>query len=113
MKVGGKFYDCVGGSKSFLGEVNSQDESRRLLNKLWAGWWADINDVEGIRQLFVDAAARRTSLATSFQPYLARIAEYERKALAPCDSVLSRSIADKQSGNDSYAPDVQPALTEG
>lgn len=112
LNVGGKFYDYVGGGKPILGAVNSQGESRRLLDELRAGWWADINDVEGIRQLFVDAVARGTSLATSFQPDLAKIAQYERKALAQRYAALLHSIAGKRSGNNSHAPDAQPALTE-
>jgi glycosyltransferase involved in cell wall biosynthesis len=112
LNVGGKFYDYVGGGKPILGAVNSQGESRRLLDELRAGWWADINDVEGIRQLFVDAAARGNSLATSFQPDLAKIAQYERKALAHRYAALLHSIAGKQTGNDSHSPDAQPAMTE-
>ena len=82
LNVGGKFYDYVGGGKPILGAVNSSGESRRLLDELRAGWWADINDVDGIRQLFVDAAARGTDLSASFHPDVDKIAQYERKALA-------------------------------
>jgi len=112
LNVGGKFYDYVGGGKPILGAVNSEGESRRLLDELRAGWWADINDVEGIRQLFVDAAARGSTLATSFQPDLAKIAQYERKALAQRYAALLHSIAGKQTGNDPHAQGAQPALTE-
>jgi len=47
-------------------------EVRRLLEELRAGWWVDSRNVEGIRQLFIDAAARGDSHALHFQPDLAR-----------------------------------------
>jgi hypothetical protein len=95
LNVGGKFYDYVGGGKPILGAVHSQGETRRLLDELRAGWWADIRDVEGIRQLFVDAAARGSSLQAEFQPDLERIAGYERKVLAQRYARLLRSIAQR------------------
>jgi glycosyltransferase involved in cell wall biosynthesis len=101
LNVGGKFYDYVGGGKPILGAVNSEGESRRLLDELRAGWWADIHDVEGIRQLFVDAAARGNSLASSFNPDVEKIAQYERKVLAQRYASLLHSIADKQRSHDS------------
>lgn len=95
LNVGGKFYDYVGGGKPILGAVHSQGETRRLLDELRAGWWADIRDVEGIRQLFVDAAERGRSLQAEFQPDLERIAGYERKVLAQRYARLLRSIAQR------------------
>ena len=82
LNVGGKFYDYVGGGKPILGAVHPEGETRRLLEELRAGWWAGNHDVEGIRQLFIDAAARGDSLATEFRPDREKIAQYERKALA-------------------------------
>jgi glycosyltransferase involved in cell wall biosynthesis len=104
LNVGGKFYDYVGGGKPILGAVHAQGETRRLLDELRAGWWADIHDVEGIRQLFVDAAARGNSLHTAFQPDLEKIAQYERKVLAQRYAGLLRSIARQQPESDSRAP---------
>ena len=95
LNVGGKFYDYVGCGKPILGAVHSQGETRRLLDELRAGWWADIRDVEGIRQLFVDAAMRGSSLQAEFQPDLERIAGYERKVLAQRYARLLRSIAQR------------------
>ena len=82
-------------------------EARRLLEELRAGWWADIHDVEGIRQLFVDAAARGNSLLGEFQPDLENIAQYERKVLAQRYAVLLQSIVRRQNGVGSKVPAVE------
>jgi hypothetical protein len=73
LNVGGKFYDYVGGGKPILGAVQSGGETRRLFEEFRAGWWADIHDVKGIRQLF--------------------IAQYERKVLSHRYADLLHSIA--------------------
>ena len=96
LNVGGKFYDYVGGGKPILGAVHAGGETRRLFDELRAGWWADIHDVEGIRQLFMDAAARGNSLVTEFQPDKDKIAQYERKVLAQRYAALLHSIARRQ-----------------
>ena len=111
LNVGGKFYDYVGGGKPILGAVNSEGESRRLLDELRAGWWADIHDVQGIRQLFVDAAGRGSSLLTAFQPDLEKIAQYERKVLAQRYAKLLHSIGG-QHELPTQTPEAQPAWTE-
>ena len=112
LNVGGKFYDYVGGGKPILGAVNSQGESRRLLDDLRAGWWADIHDVQGIRQLFLDAAARGSSLPIVFQPDLQKIAQYERKVLAQRYAKLLHSIAGRKPAPSEQTPENQPALTK-
>ena len=96
LNVGGKFYDYVGGGKPILGAVHIQGETRRLLEEMRAGWWADIRDVQAIRQLFIDAAARGKSLATEFQPDVEKIAQYERKVLAQRYAKLLHSIAGRE-----------------
>jgi glycosyltransferase involved in cell wall biosynthesis len=92
LNVGGKFYDYVGGGKPILGAVHPQGETRRLFDELRAGWWAGNHDVEGIRQLFVDAAARGNSPFKEFQPNVDMIAQYERRALAKRYATLLHSI---------------------
>ena len=96
LNVGGKFYDYVGGGKPILGAVHAKGESRRLLDEMRAGWWAGIDDVDGIRQLFIDAVARGYSLSNSFQPDLDKIAQYERKVLAQRYARLLHQIAGGQ-----------------
>jgi glycosyltransferase involved in cell wall biosynthesis len=98
LNVGGKFYDYAGGGKPILGAVHPEGETRRLLEELRAGWWAGNQDVEGIRQLFIDAAARGDSLAAEFQPDREKIARYERKVLAERYARLLHSIAASQRG---------------
>lgn len=93
LNVGGKFYDYVGGGKPILGCLHPEGETRRLFDELQAGWWAAHYDVEGIRQLFVDAAARGNSLHSEFHPDKEKIAQYERKVLARRYSALLHSIA--------------------
>ncbi len=96
LNVGGKFYDYVGGGKPILGAVQPEGETRRLFDELRAGWWAANHDVDGIRQLFVDAAARGNSLAREFQPDTVKIAQYERKVLAQRYAKLLYSIAGRE-----------------
>jgi glycosyltransferase involved in cell wall biosynthesis len=92
LNVGGKFYDYVGGGKPVLGAVHPEGETRRLFDELRAGWWAANHDVQGIRQLFIDAAARGNSLSQEFQPDQEKIARYERKVLAQRYAALLHSI---------------------
>lgn len=112
LNVGGKFYDYVGGGKPILGAVHARGETRRLLEELRAGWWAADDDVQGIRQLFIDAAARGHSPQSEFHPDTGKIAQYERKVLAQRYAALLYSIAGKQRGQCPQAPNGLPARTE-
>jgi Glycosyltransferase Family 4 len=109
LNVGGKFYDYVGGGKPILGALHPEGETRRLLEELRAGWWTANHDVDGIRQLFLDAAARGDSLHTLFHPDRTKIAQYERKVLAQRYAALLHSIADGKGECDSQAHATQPA----
>jgi glycosyltransferase involved in cell wall biosynthesis len=109
LNVGGKFYDYAGGGKPILGAVHPGGETHRLLEEMRAGWWADIHDVEGIRRLFFDAAARTGTLAREFQPDVKRIALYERKVLAQRYASLLHSIAGRQQEDGPHAPAIEPA----
>jgi glycosyltransferase involved in cell wall biosynthesis len=111
LNVGGKFYDYVGGGKPILGAVHAEGESRRLLDEMRAGWWAGIDDVDGIRQLFIDAAARGYSLSDSFQPDLDKIAQYERKVLAQRYARLLHQIAGGQPLADLQSPAAQTGMS--
>ncbi|MGA2171256.1 MAG: glycosyltransferase [Terracidiphilus sp.] len=111
LNVSAKFYDYIGVGKPILATVHPGGEVRRSLEKLRAGWWAGSRDVEGIRRLFVDAAARGNSLHTAFQPDLGKIAQYERKVLAQRYAALLHSIAGRQHEGGSQAPAAQPAGT--
>ena len=93
LNVGGKFYDYIGSGKPIIGAVHSQGETRRLLEDLRAGWWADIHDASGLRQLFIEAVGRVGSLDAVFQPDREAIAHYERGALARRYADLLKSIA--------------------
>jgi hypothetical protein len=105
LNVAAKFYDYVGGGKPILACVHPQGDVRRLLEELRAGWWADSRDVDGIRQLFLDAAARGDSLLREFQPDVAKIAQYERKVLAQRYAKLLHSIAGKTNEANSQIQD--------
>jgi glycosyltransferase involved in cell wall biosynthesis len=99
LNVSSKFYDYVGGRKPILGAVHAEGETRRLFDELRAGWWAGNHDVDGIRRLFLDAAARGNSLLTEYKPDTEKIAQYERKVLARRYAGLLHSIGyscDKQ-----------------
>ena len=93
LNVGGKFYDYIGSGKPIIGAVHSQGETRRLLENLRAGWWADIHDASGLRQVFIEAVGRVGSLDAVFQPDREAIAHYERGALARRYADLLKSIA--------------------
>jgi len=111
LNVGGKFYDYIGGGKPILGAIHPEGETRRLFDELRAGWWAANHDVEGIRQLFIDAAARGDSLAREFQPNRDKIAQYERKVLAKRYAALLYSIAGRERGDGSRTAVAVPAAS--
>lgn len=111
LNVGGKFYDYVGGGKPILGAVHPEGETRRLFDAFRAGWWAGNRDVEGIRQLFVDAAGRADSLRSEFRPDTEKIAQYERKVLAQRYAGLLHSIAGSQHQCDTPTPAALSAGT--
>jgi hypothetical protein len=93
LNVAAKFYDYIGGEKPILAMIHPDGPERSLLEELNAGWWAGSRDVEGIRQLFFDAAARGDSLPSEFQPDKEKILQYERKLLAQRYARLLHSIA--------------------
>jgi len=105
LNAAAKFYDYIGGGKPILAAVHPDGPERCLLEELRAGWWADSHDVEGIRQLFIDAAARGDSLHSDFHPDTKRIAQYERKVLAKRYAELLHAIANKgtESGTQTLA----------
>lgn len=82
LNVSAKFYDYVGSGKPILACVPSLSDARCLLEDLNAGWWAPDHDAQAIRQMFIDAVARRDSLSVSFQPDLNKIEQYERAVIA-------------------------------
>lgn len=96
LNVSAKFYDYVGAGKPILACVHPDGDIRRLIEELHAGWWADSRDIEAIRELFLDALARRDSLPAEFKPDQRKIAQYERKVIAQRYAVLLRSIARRQ-----------------
>ena len=96
LNISAKFYDYIGAGKPILATVHPESDVRRLLEELRAGWWADSHDVGGIRQLFIDAVARGSSLSTEFRPNVEKIAQYERKVLAKQYAALLHSIAGRQ-----------------
>jgi hypothetical protein len=93
LNVSAKFYDYIGAGKPILATVHPDGDVRRLLEELQAGWWANSRDVEAIRRLFIDTAARGNSLLSKFQPNLEKTGQYERKVLAQRYARLLHSIA--------------------
>ena len=104
LNVSAKFYDYIGAGKPILATVHPDGEVRRLLEDLRAGWWAGSRDVEGIRQLFLDAAERGHAVLHEFHPDTGKIAQYERKALAQRYARLLHSIAQQPSESDAPVP---------
>jgi hypothetical protein len=93
LNISAKFYDYIGAGKPILATVHPEGDVRRLLEDLRAGWWAGSHDVDGIRQLFLDAAERGNRLRSEFQPDREKIAKYERKVLAQRYAGLLHDIA--------------------
>jgi glycosyltransferase involved in cell wall biosynthesis len=112
LNVSAKFYDYIGAGKPILATVHPDGEVRRMLEELRAGWWADSRDVERIRQLFLDAAARGDALRSQFQPDVARVAQYERKVLAQRYARLLHSIAGAQPCDAQASAAVGPEVRE-
>jgi hypothetical protein len=111
LNVAAKFYDYLGAGKPILATVHAGGEVQRLMDELRAGWWVDSRDVEGIRRLFIDAAARGNSLASEFMPDLEKIAQYERKVLAQRYARLLYTIAGRKSEREIPSPPVLPIST--
>ncbi|HEY1901961.1 MAG TPA: glycosyltransferase [Terracidiphilus sp.] len=111
LNISAKFYDYIGAGKPILATVHPEGDVRRLLEELHAGWWAGNHDVEGIRQLFIDAAARGDSLESAFQPDTEKIAQYERKVLAQRYAALLRRIAGREREIVADTAAVQPVGT--
>jgi len=93
LNVAAKFYDYIGSGKPILATVHPEGDVRRLLEGLKAGWWAGSRDVEGIRQLFIDAAGRGVQVREMFEPDRDNIARYERKVLARRYAALLHSVS--------------------
>ncbi|HXS13594.1 MAG TPA: glycosyltransferase [Acidobacteriaceae bacterium] len=110
LNVGNKFYEYAGGGKPILGAVHPGGETRILLEQMRAGWWAGIDDVEGIRKLLLDAVNRGDSLLQEFRPDTERIAQYERAVLARRYARLLHGIAGRQQGSD--ANETRPTLVQ-
>jgi hypothetical protein len=100
LNVGNKFYDYAGSGKPILGAVHPEGETRHLLEQMRAGWWAGIDDVEGIRNLLLDAVNRGDTLLQEFHPDTERIAQYERAVLARRYAHLLHAIAGRQQGSE-------------
>lgn len=95
LNISAKFYDYIGSGKPILACVHPDGDIRLRLEELRAGWWADSSDVDSMRQLFVDTAARGTSLGNTFSPDMEKIATYERKPIAKNYATLLHTIAGK------------------
>jgi hypothetical protein len=93
INVAAKLYDYLGGGKPILGAVHRDGDVRRLLEETGAGWWADIDDVEAIRRLLIEAVGRQDKLGQVFRPDLDRIAAYHRRPLAKRYATLLRETA--------------------
>jgi plasmid stability protein len=93
INVAAKLYDYLGGGKPIMGAVHRDGDVRRLLEDTRTGWWSDVDDVEAIRQLLIDAVERQPMLVQVFQPDAERIASYDRRSLAKRYATLLRTRA--------------------
>lgn len=107
LNVSAKFYDYIGAGKPILACIHPDGDIRTMLEDLRAGWWADSRDVEGIQQLFVDAAIRGDALLSEFHPDREKIAQYERKVLAQRYAELLHSTVGRSRKSSSESPSSQ------
>ncbi len=92
INVSAKLYDYLGGGRPIIGAVHPDGDVRRILDETRAGWWADVADPAALRQLLIDAVARRATLAQSFAPEKDRIAAYHRRIIAKRYAALLREL---------------------
>ena len=95
INVAAKFYDYLGGGKPILGAVHPDGDVRRLLEETGAGWWANVDDVEAIRRMLIEAVDRQATLGDAFQPNRERIAAYHRRPLAQRYTALLDEIVQR------------------
>ena len=92
INVAAKLYDYLGGGKPILGAVHPQGDVRRLLEETRTGWWADVSDVESIRDMLIEAVERQPQLATAFHPDTDRVGQYHRSPLAKRYASLLKAL---------------------
>jgi glycosyltransferase involved in cell wall biosynthesis len=95
INVAAKFYDYLGGGNTILGVVHPDGDVRRLLEETGTGWWADVNDVEAIRRVLIEAVERQATLGEAFRPDRERIAAYHRRPLAQRYAALLRETVSR------------------
>jgi glycosyltransferase involved in cell wall biosynthesis len=93
INVAAKLYDYLGGGKPILGAVHKDGDVRRLLEETGTGWWADVNDVEAIRSILIEAIERQQNLGEAFRPNWERIGSYHRRPLAQRYAALLHKTA--------------------
>jgi glycosyltransferase involved in cell wall biosynthesis len=96
INVAAKLYDYLGGGKPIVGAVHRDGDVRRLLEETRTGWWADVDDVDAIKRVLIEAVERQPRLGEAFQPDLERIASYHRRPLARRYAELLRKMAGEQ-----------------
>lgn len=93
MNIPAKFYDYIGAGKPVLAAVNPQGATRRMIEHLQAGRWADINDQAAIREMLIDASRQQDSTSNVFLPDKDRISMFERRVLSRRYAELLREVA--------------------
>jgi glycosyltransferase involved in cell wall biosynthesis len=94
LNVSAKFYDYIGAGKPMLACVHPDGDIRRMVEDLRAGWWAGSQNVDAIRQLFIDTATSGDARLRTFAPDEAKIAQYERKPVAQRYAALLHAVAE-------------------
>ena len=95
INVAAKLYDYLGGGKPILAAVHRDGDACGVLEETRTGWWADVDDVAGIRQLLVEAVERGPRVGEAFQPETERISGYHRRPLTRRYAGLLMGLAEK------------------
>ena len=83
INVAAKFYDYLGGGKPIVAAVHPEGDVRKLLEETGAGRWADVRDVDAVRELLLSLFAKPSASQVAVpERDAARVATFQRRIVA-------------------------------
>lgn len=92
INVAAKFYDYLGGSKPIVAAVHPAGDVRKLLEETRAGRWADVYDVDAIRNMLLSLLYKADSRASDGGSDMTRIASFHRRSLSKRYAMLLHEV---------------------